>query len=279
MITTFTEDTSIKSNNTPLKYDIPKHLEELYIYQHEQIAQLHRFAEFGKYSAGFFHDLINPLTAISLTLGCLKNSKKVDYSDTKKMVDIAVSAAERMNTYMDSIKHQIKPERIMEWFLIANEIENICSILDFKARTHSVEIKCNYENTLVLYGNALKFNQMICNLISNAIDSYRPLEFDKNPKRRIVKVTIIPKGSHLVIAVKDRGIGIRKELREKLFHPFFTTKKNGIGLGLATVKNTVDKHFNGSIKLASHPGSGTTFTVTIPFDQTLNKKMEVNPSN
>ena len=79
--------------------------------------------------------------------------------------------------------------------------------------------------------------------------------------------TIYDEASRTIeIVISDTGKGIDKELMDKLFHPFFTTKPKGTGLGLAISKRLIEEH-GGTISVQSTPGSGTTFTIKLPVKQ------------
>lgn len=243
---------------------VEERTESLRALERERMRELYRFAEFGKRSAGLFHDLLNPLTAISITMEQLRMKGNDVGNDTQQTIANAVSATKRMENFLSLIRRQMKSEESYERFSVNSEADDVCGILGHHAKKHQVKINCHCQPELFLYGSPLKFNQMLSNLIANAVDSYRPFDHDKNPKDRIVKVIIEQQGNNIIITVRDRGVGINKDLATKLFKPFVTTKENGIGLGLVTLKDIVENHFNGTLTMKSHPGNGTVFIVTLP---------------
>lgn len=95
----------------------------------------------------------------------------------------------------------------------------------------------------------------LLNLVKNAMEASMP--------EQTVIVAVEERNTHVAISVSDRGSGIDLQNRENIFNPFFTTKANGIGLGLALVHKIVDVHY-GRIDVKSTPELGTTFEVLLP---------------
>lgn len=222
--------------------------------QKEKIITLYQMAEFGQLSAGMFHDLANPLTAVSLNLEQIKSNDLNNHQDCLKQ---ALIAANKMSNFIINIKKQIKSEDETELFNINQEIHDCIKILDYKARINSIEINHLEKNKKIyLLGIKIKFNQIILNLVSNSIDSY--LDVENNKKLIIIKTFI--KNDHLIIEVKDFGQGIKNKNQEKIFEPFFTTKmaeKKGIGIGLYSSLHIARHYFQGNLKLYSKWGKGT----------------------
>jgi signal transduction histidine kinase len=97
------------------------------------------------------------------------------------------------------------------------------------------------------------------NLIKNAIEA----RFEK--RKSFIRILLFCLDNQLHIEIKDNGTGIPEELGQKIFTPNFTTKSSGTGLGLAFVKQTIES-IDGTISFETVPGIGTTFFITIPFD-------------
>jgi two-component system sensor histidine kinase HydH len=101
-----------------------------------------------------------------------------------------------------------------------------------------------------------RLRKALLNLLTNAIEASEP--------RQCVVVKACARKNDVLIEIMDSGYGIKEEIANTVFSPFFTTKKRGTGLGLAIVKKTIEAH-GGSISLRLNPGKGTTFAFTIPF--------------
>jgi signal transduction histidine kinase len=106
----------------------------------------------------------------------------------------------------------------------------------------------------------------LSNLLQNAIQA--------SDKNQAVEIRVEQLPDNVRVFVIDHGKGIPPEHLENIFNPFFTTKPEGIGLGLAIVSKIVDEH-QGRIYLASDPGQGATFTLTLPKDQPVSSAAEL----
>jgi two-component system C4-dicarboxylate transport sensor histidine kinase DctB len=229
----------------------------------EKIGQLYRLAEFGRLSSGVFHDLINPLTAVSLNLEQIKNENEASLINAKGCLSQAISASHKMEDLIICIKKSIRQENSKINFFPKAEIEAVVNILGYKSRKANTEVHFCCEDETAFYGDPVKFSQVIINLISNSIDS---CQSKKENSTQIIKVNLKRQKELMVIEVKDCGIGIPPENINKVFQPFFSTKKEGgLGLGLSSTKNIIEKEFSGSISVSSEVDKETIFTVTIPL--------------
>lgn len=236
---------------------------ELKIAQNKEIAQIYHFAEFGKLSSALFHDLINPLTALMLNINKLKidSENKPNFNHIKLEVNQALKASEKMKKYITSVRKQINFQGQKELFSLNQEIEEAIMILNYKARKKLVEIVFVAEANIKMHGDPIKFNQIVTNLLSNAIDSYNEA---KNNKEIIINLSKID--HEIELKIVDHGQGIPDTITDQIFNPFFTTKNKGdnLGLGLSFIKQTIEIIFLGTISLNSVIGVGTVFTIKLP---------------
>lgn len=259
---------ALKIERDNLEITVDRRTQELKQAQLEKAADLYRFAEFGKLSAGVFHDLINPLTAISISMNSITaeaSSEKLLATEIKEALSIATHATKRIDTYITSVQKQLKHKTTKTLFSLVEEIENVLTITTYRARREHVTIEFIHpDEHTALYGDVVRFHHVMTNLISNAIDSYAGLEMEN--KR--VCITITTNTSTHTIAVHDTGCGINAEQLSRIFDPFFTTKQNGIGIGLAMVRTIIEEEFGGTITCISNSLDGTTFTITLPRNDT-----------
>jgi len=226
-------------------------------------------AEFGRLSSGIFHDLINPLTAVALNLEQLTEETDRDLGNTQKYLDQALGATKRMQLMISGIKNQIQIKNRADLFSIDEEISQTIQILSFKARRAGVKINYHCSDKIKLYGNAGQFNQIIINLLANAIEASEDKRKLNNgdPSEQTVDIKLINQSKNILLSVKDDGVGIKKDHLDKIFRPFFSTKTNdgrGLGLGLSLVKDIIEKHFRGQISVNSTENQGSCFTVYLP---------------
>lgn len=234
----------------------------------EKAADLYRFAEFGKLSAGVFHDLINPLTAISVSINSIYPGTQSDQllaTEIKEALSIANHATKRIDSYIASVQKQLKHKTSKTLFSVVEEIENVITINTYRARREHVVIECIHPHEKVtLYGDVVRFHHVMTNLISNAIESYN----DQCTENKRVCIAINTSVSVYTITVQDNGCGVSTEQLSHIFDPFFTTKPNGIGIGLAMVRAIIEEDFAGTITCTSTPLDDTTFTITLPRNNT-----------
>jgi signal transduction histidine kinase len=229
--------------------------------QSEKIAQLYRFAEFGKLSSGIFHDLINPLTSVALNVTRLDEGRNSQTAETKHLVQNAITASKRMEEFLAAVRKQIQAQDLETLFSVNHEIEQAIQLLNYSAREKGISIIFSAKEDIQTYGNPLKFHQIALNLISNAIDSYSTHNTD-----RTIKIEAKLHKNSISVSVSDNGSGILPEILPKIFDPFFTTKPThkGSGLGLSTTKEIIEKDFRGQVTVFSTPEKGSTFTITLP---------------
>jgi two-component system sensor histidine kinase HydH len=109
-----------------------------------------------------------------------------------------------------------------------------------------------------------QFRQVLINLIKNAIDAM--------PSGGEIEVLMMERGKHLILFIKDTGSGIPKDIKRRIFDPYFTTKDNGTGLGLYLVQYIANAH-DGWVDVESQRGSGSTFMLTLPvYNEEMEKK-------
>lgn len=253
----------IEERNT-LEIRIEERTKELKTAQLEKISQLYKFVEFGRLSSGIFHDILNPLTTMALTIEHLQNETSAKNPELDIHIERAIRASKRIESFIQTAKKQLGNEGVEEVFSIPNEISDAVDLLLHKSRKLGVSIDTNINEKILIYGHSVKFFQVIVNLISNALDSYVTKNIDENRK---VVVSLFKNENNVVITVQDNGCGIDPIIGKNIFEPFFTTKskQEGMGLGLSTTRDIVQKSFGGTITFISNLDKGTVFTVSIPI--------------
>lgn len=251
----------LREERDSLEIKVESRTREIKNLQAEKINQLYRLAEFGRLSSGIFHDLINPLTAVSLNLEQIKTETDLKIISAKSYLSQALLATNKMESLITSIKKQISRENVIEIFSLNQEINQTIQILSYKSRKADVNIKFREDKEITMRGDALKFGQIIANLLANAIDAC------EDSSQKEILIDLNSDENMIELKVKDSGIGISKENLEKIFEAFFSTKKIGncgLGLGLASTKNIVEKDFGGKISVTSELNIGTSFIINIP---------------
>lgn len=250
-------EAELKQERDSLEITVEERTKELKEAQVEKISQLYRFAEFGRLSAGIFHDLMNPLNSVSL------NTEKLKNTTNNKYVERATGAARKLQDLVIAVRKQLARQANKKVFSVNKEIKDIISILSYKASKAKIKVHFSAQDEISIFGDAVRLNQVVLNLIANAIDSY---SHSGSNARREIAVYLYKEDGKLVLKVVDYGAGIPAENLTKIFEPFFTTKTNeeGIGIGLSMTKSIIEKDFGGSISVSSKVNAGATFIVEFP---------------
>lgn len=255
-------ETELKNERDFLEIKIEEKTKELLITQAKEISQVYKFAEFGKLSSGLFHDLVNPLTALMLNISKVKMDSENDpnFKIIKLEIDQALRASEKMKDYIISVRKQINFQNQKEVFSLNKEIEEAICILNYKTKKNNVELIFSADENIKIIGDPIKFNQIVTNLVSNAIDACD----DKENKEIIID--LIKEDNYIELQIADNGKGVSEDIMHKIFEPFFTTKDGGgLGLGLSLIKKIIEESFLGTISVSSKLNTGTKFTVKIPL--------------
>jgi len=258
-------EVELKEERDSLEIKVEQRTKELKEVQAEKMTQLYRFAEFGRISSGLFHDLINPLNAVSLNLGKTGGTPE----ETKQYVGNAVRAAKKLEDLVVAVRKQLAREETKTLFLADEEIGHVIEVLSHKAQQAKVELKFIPGSDIKMFGDAIKFNQVVLNLVANGIDACMPPTAELvpiSPGDRWVEISVIEEPETIIMLVEDNGVGIPEQHMDKIFEPFFTTKINGqgIGIGLSMAKRIVEKDFGGLLSAKSEAGRGSSFKVSLP---------------
>jgi signal transduction histidine kinase len=258
-------EAALKEERDLLEVRVEERTQQLKESQLEKISNLYRFVEFGRLATGLFHDLMNPITAVSLNIESM--NKNVS-NDVKKDLDRVITASKRMNNFMQAIKKQIQKQEVQTSFSINTEINQVMQIVAYKARKNMVDITFAPTDNLFMYGNPLKFHQSMVNILSNAIDAYEGLE-NEVLRRHEIHIDIRSDDNVVQITIQDWGCGIEGNSLSQIFDPFYTTKAidKGTGIGLSNTKQIIEKTFGGNISVVSQKGMGTLFTIKLPKQQ------------
>lgn len=253
---------ALRHQNETLEVMVEERTRQAQAAQLERIQELHRFAEFGHMSVALLHDMANYLSVLSLDIEGLKKARQGRPAAMERVEE----SIHHLNSLIKQVRHQIKGETTIMHFNVADEIDQVVKILNYKANTMKVTFAWDPKpsrETLDYIASINHFWQVILNLLSNSIDAYA----DQKDTKRLVTIGAVREKNALTIRITDHGKGIPADVIHKVFDPFYSTKKDGTGIGLAITKRMVEKDFGGTITVASEDGKGTTFTITLPLEQ------------
>lgn len=253
------EEGVLKNERDILEERIALRTEALLAAEQGRLAELERTVQFGELSKGLFHDLMNPLSALSLSVEELDRSKNAS-PEVKNMLDRSLEISKRMKSYMESVKRCLERPGISPPVATSNvlhEIEIARDILGYKARMAKVKITIDCPKGVLIKAHPVRIHQIFLNLMSNAIDACAEKEAEKELSVHVSEENGIK------IEIKDTGCGMNEERLKNLFSTPSTSKKNGTGIGLGTVKKIIEE-LHGAIEVQSELNVGTTFTIALP---------------
>jgi signal transduction histidine kinase len=221
-----------------------------------------RLAALGQLTAGLAHELRNPLGTMKSSAELLGRQVARENEIAKEMAGYIVTEVDRTNSLITRFLDFARPQHLRL------ETGDITALLDSvihrfereSAAATSVSVYKNYSPDIpkVAFDGEL-LERALLNLVVNAAQA-SPAGSVVTVKTKAVETSA---GPGVEIAVIDRGSGIDPKHLESIFNPFFTTKSNGVGLGLAIVSKIIDEH-GGQIAAESTPGEGSVFRVYLP---------------
>ncbi len=222
----------------------------------EELRRSERLAALGKMAAGVAHELRNPLSSIK-GLALLLQSRFTGKNSDTETADILVQEVERLNRSISELLDYARPQKLQkETVDLQQLLQKAVSLIRIDAEAAGVEVTSVFQEPLPkILADADRLNQVFLNLFLNAIQA-----MEQGGK---LAVSADARDGTMVITVSDTGCGIEPESLDRVFDPYFTTKPEGTGLGLAMSAKIVEEH-GGSIKIASEQGRGTSVTVKIP---------------
>lgn len=222
-----------------------------------QIELKERFALLGEMSAGIAHELRNPMGAIA-GFAKLLSKKLTPGDESKPLVDAIEKEIDGMNRVINELLTFAKPTDLN---LSTVELKPLIEDSLVLIPLNSVLFNINTEQVSFINADEILLKQVFINLFQNAVDAMPGggelkivVSHNLQAENQIPEVEIV---------ISDTGMGISEDKLKKIFHPFFTTKENGTGLGLSLVQKIILYH-GGRIEVESKEGKGTTFRIALP---------------
>ncbi|MEM9490213.1 MAG: HAMP domain-containing sensor histidine kinase, partial [Myxococcota bacterium] len=229
----------------------------------ERLMHSEMMARIGRQTAGIVHDLRSPLTVVMGNLQyALDQLDRDDFerNDMREPLEQATAAAERLLTMVKAVlkASAVKSYRDERREIAVRDIVNSSIDLAASELRRKAEVKVAHDCDARVLGVPGRLTQAVVNLLVNAAQAI--------PESGRVTVTTYMRDNRAHLAIRDTGIGMSREVQDRIFQPFFTTKGvgEGTGLGLAMVQQIVNEH-GGTITVQSTPGVGTCFTISLPL--------------
>ncbi|ERN53615.1 ATP-binding protein [Alkalihalophilus marmarensis] len=219
----------------------------------------------GQLAAGIAHEIKNPLTSIKGFYKLIKHGMGKESYYT-----IIDDELDRIEQIANEFLILSKPHTdVFKVHSISRIIEEVKTLLETQAiiKGNDIITSYQYEEELLITCEETKIKQVFVNLIKNAIEA---------TSNGHIYITVKKRGQFVEISVRDEGCGISNDALARISEPFFTTKEKGTGLGLLICDKIIDNH-NGTRKIESREGVGTTFTITFPLMKSPQPSIPVDP--
>jgi two-component system sensor histidine kinase PilS (NtrC family) len=225
----------------------------------EQMRRSERLAAIGTLSAAIAHEIRNPLASISGSVEMLSGGDDIE-DDDRVLMSIVLREVERLDELISEFLEYSRPRELQ---LVTQDVtptvESVLELFD-KRQTDGLEV--NFEAEVDLPRARLDseaFQQVVWNLVNNATEATGS---EESPR---IDIGLFTRGTDVVLRIEDNGPGISPDDLERVFQPFFTTKKTGTGLGLATIYRIVEDH-DGQVEVLPHGGElgGACFEIVLP---------------
>ena len=230
----------------------------------EQVIRFEKLSALGQLAAEITHEIKNPLMLIggfAQQLSRVINDKK-----SLEKVKVITDEVERLEKLLTDLREfHLQKTTAFEKVDLRELFEDIYFMVkdDCEKKNIQTELKID-DKALLVTGDRYNLKQVFLNLFKNAMDAME--------QGGILSIQTNRIGDQVEIVVTDEGCGIPERNKEKIFSPFFTTKKHGTGLGLCISKRIIEEHADGSLSMKSKEGKGTSFKITLPVNRTTPKE-------
>ena len=264
----------VKDNNNELTYLLGYITDITMIKEYDRtISEQSKMASLGEMLGNIAHQWRQPLSTISTAASGMKLHKEMDLL-TDETFDKSINGIMQNSNYLsDTINdftNYIKNSSICEDFIVSDVLEKNLLLLDGNIKINHIKVIKEFDNVLKIYGSRHNLIQVIMNIINNAIDVLKEQDQVLN---KLVFISTEKSKDNVCIKIKDNAGGISKDIIDKIFEPYFTTKhqSQGTGLGLYMAHNLVS-NMNGTISVSNtnfeyenKEYDGALFTIELPL--------------
>jgi signal transduction histidine kinase len=221
----------------------------------DELRSIEKFAVSGRISRTIAHEVRNPLTNINLACEQLMHPDKDDYV---MLLDMIKRNTKRINDLISALLNSTKfselnPSKVYIHTILDEALQLAADRIDLK----DIKILKLYSTPREVEVDVEKMKLAFLNIIINAVEAMEP-------GKGILKAKIVNQNDQCIVMIEDNGIGMDKNSLSRIFEPYFTSKRDGNGLGLTNTQNIILNH-KGKISVESTQGIGTTFSITINY--------------
>ncbi|RXJ86063.1 ABC transporter substrate binding protein [Arcobacter sp. CECT 8985] len=238
------------------------------------IIQQSKLSEIGEMLSAIVHQWKNPLVELSAVAHKMlyyDKKNRLTSDDIKSFYDNIMTQTIYMSDTIDGFRDFIRPSNMPKAFDVDTGLKEVLALLSYSLKYSHIEL--DYENNLkdnsFAYGYPNEFKQVIVSIINNAKDAINSAKTPNSTFKGKIKLSLHKNSNDIELFIEDNGCGIKDEIINQLFNPFFTTKTKGDGFGLYMAKLIIENKMHGDIKITQIP-NGTRVSIVIPTSK--NKK-------
>ena len=237
-----------------------------------KVLRTEQLAAVGRFSAGLAHEIRNPLTSLSGSIQVLAKGLKLEDS-YKKLMEIVMKETDRLNSILSDFLNYTQPKKNDNTIIdLTKLIQDVITLLKNKEDLSSKK-KIVFKRTtdhLTINGDEEQIKQVVWNLCINALEAMSEGTLTLSLREVISFQSGEFQADHggMVLEFQDEGCGIASDQINNIYDPFYSSKKDGVGLGLATVYQIVNRN-GGIMDVKSTLGKGTLFTVFLPDQENV----------
>ena len=232
-----------------------------------RLANVGRFNLMGEMAAGIAHEINQPLSAIATYAQAAKRIMQQPQPSTDMLRDVCTKIddqARRAGQVIENLRKFIRKQEIHTQSLDVNKVVlDVLNLIEADAHAEGIPVRVETAEGLpTVRADAVQLQQVLLNLTRNSVDAMRG---GLGKQRGILIATGRTERGGVRVTVADHGHGVSRQLGEHIFHPFVTTKRDGLGVGLA-ISRTIVQSYDGSLTYSDNPGGGAIFAIELPAE-------------
>jgi two-component system sensor kinase FixL len=233
-----------------------------------RLAQVDRFNLMGEMAAGIAHEINQPLSAIATYAQAAKRMMQNEQPSADVLRDVCTKIddqARRAGQVIENLRKFIRKQEIRTQSLDVNKmVHDVLNLIEADAHAEGIPIRVDAAQGLpTVRADAIQLQQVLLNLTRNSVDAMRG---GLGKDRGILISTRRGERGGVQITVADHGHGVSRQLGDNIFHPFVTTKREGLGVGLA-ISRTIVQSYEGSLTYTDNPVGGAIFSIELPAEE------------